>query len=112
HVEIEPLIGMFVNTLAIRCQPRAEQTFVQFLAQVKERVLRAYEHAEYPLEELIEKLNIPRDLRRNPLFDTLFVFQNREQTELAIPGLRILPYEFAWRAAKFDLTWTVVEKET
>ena len=111
HVELESIIGMFVNTLAIRTQPSREQTFIQFLTQVKERILKAYEHGEYPLEELVEKLGVQRDLSRNPLFDTMFVFQETDQTEWTLPGLTIQSYDIAWRSAKFDLTWTVVEKE-
>ncbi|MBA4496586.1 condensation domain-containing protein, partial [Paenactinomyces guangxiensis] len=112
HAGLERILGMFVNTLAIRNQPAGSQTFTAFLAGVKEQVLGAHEHADYPLEELVEKLDIRRDLSRNPLFDTIFVLQNLEMSKLEIPGLTFKPYELEWKKAKFDLTWTAVEGET
>ncbi|MBA4496585.1 condensation domain-containing protein, partial [Paenactinomyces guangxiensis] len=112
HPDLEQLVGMFVNTLAIRNYPIRHKTFVQFLASVKEQVLAAYEHTDYPLEELVEKLDVNRDLSRNPLFDTLFVMQNMDLFEPEIPGLTFRSYDLEWKTAKFDLTWTVAEGET
>ncbi|MFC4547674.1 condensation domain-containing protein, partial [Paenactinomyces guangxiensis] len=109
HTDLERLVGMFVNTLAIRNFPKRNQTFAEFLASVKEQVLGAYQHADYPLEDLVEKLDVRRDLSRNPLFDTLFVMQNMDLSELKIPGLTFKAFDQEWKTAKFDLTWGVTE---
>ncbi|SFJ95232.1 non-ribosomal peptide synthetase, partial [Thermoflavimicrobium dichotomicum] len=74
--------------------------------------LQAYENSEYPFEELVEKLDVQRDLSRNPLFDTLFAWQNMESANLNIPGLILRPYEWTWKNAKFDLSWYGMERDT
>ncbi|MCK4764860.1 MAG: amino acid adenylation domain-containing protein, partial [Candidatus Aminicenantes bacterium] len=93
HPDIQGTIGLFVNTLANRNYPRAERSFIEFLREVKEKSLRGFENQEYQFEELIEKIEVSRDVSRNPLFDVMFAFQNIEFTELEIPGLKIGPYE-------------------
>ncbi|WP_459501588.1 amino acid adenylation domain-containing protein [Bacillus sp. C1] len=109
--DLESIVGMFVNTIAIRNNPKETQTFQQFLANVKSNVLAAYEHADYPLEGLIDKLEIRRDLSRNPLFDTMFIMQNMEKSELQFSGLTIEPEKFEWENTKMDMSWTIEESE-
>ncbi|WP_459503927.1 condensation domain-containing protein, partial [Bacillus sp. C1] len=110
HPDLESIFGMFVNTLAIRSYPQAEQTFEQFLSQVKERVFKAYQHGDYSLDELVDKLSIRRDLSRNSLFDTMFVLQNMDMNEIEIPGLTFKTFEIEWKKSVFDMTWEAVEK--
>ncbi|MCP5103050.1 MAG: amino acid adenylation domain-containing protein, partial [bacterium] len=76
HADLERVIGMFVNTLALRNRPVGESRFTEFLGSVKEKTLKAFENQEYPFEELVEKVDVHRDAGRNPLFDVMFVFQN------------------------------------
>ncbi|AZK48669.1 non-ribosomal peptide synthetase [Paenibacillus lentus] len=109
HADLEGIVGMFVNTLAIRTQPASELTFEEYLAQVKEQVLQAYAHADYPFEELVEQLSLPRNLSRHPLFDTMFALQNIDMSDSRIAGLTFSPRELDWKNAKFDLTWMLVE---
>ncbi|MFK4344540.1 MULTISPECIES: non-ribosomal peptide synthase/polyketide synthase [unclassified Paenibacillus] len=111
HATLEGLIGMFVGTLALRTYPEGEKSFETYLQEVKETALQAYENQDYPFEELVEKLELQRDLSRNPLFDTMFVLQNIEQGEQEIEGLRFTPYDNVHPAAKFDLTLTVSEAD-
>ncbi|WP_025029028.1 non-ribosomal peptide synthetase, partial [Caldalkalibacillus mannanilyticus] len=112
HADLEPLIGMFVNTLAIRSYPSEEKTFLEFLAELKETTLLAYENQEYPFEELVELVDVTRDLSRNALFDTMFVLQNTEQGTLEIEGLHLQEYPQEYTMAKFDLTLTIDELES
>ncbi|QMV44171.1 non-ribosomal peptide synthetase [Cohnella cholangitidis] len=107
--DLEPLIGMFINTLAIRNYPTKDKAFLEYLADVKENALRAYENQDYPFEELVSKLNVTRDLSRNPLFDAMFVLQNTENGKLEVESLSFLPNVQEHAIAKFDLTLTVVE---
>ncbi len=109
HADLQNVIGMFVNTLAMRNFPAGDKTFRQFLAEVKENALLAYENQEYQFEELIEKLNLRRDISRNPLFDTVFVLQNMDSGSIKMGGLQFKPYSFENRIAKFDLTLQVAE---
>ncbi|HLP58100.1 MAG TPA: amino acid adenylation domain-containing protein, partial [Candidatus Deferrimicrobium sp.] len=110
HVDLEKIIGMFVNTLSLRNYPVGEQPFKEFLDDVKERTLLAFENQEYPFEALVDKLLLPRDTGRNPLFDVMFVLQNMNP-ETGTDGagedekedVKII------RTAKFDLTLTARE---
>ncbi|BFH69022.1 hypothetical protein J27TS7_06760 [Paenibacillus dendritiformis] len=111
HADLEHVIGMFVNTLPMRNYPTREKTFAEYLGQVKENALKAYENKDYPFEELVEKLDVSRDLSRNPIFDVMFSFQNLEQNVEGIHGLEIEPYEFNNSISKFDLTLVAFEKE-
>ncbi|WP_338552863.1 non-ribosomal peptide synthase/polyketide synthase [Paenibacillus sp. KS-LC4] len=109
HGDLEPLIGMFVNTLAIRSYPSGEKSFRSFLTEIQETTMQAYEHQDYPFEELVEKVRVSRDVSRNPLFDTLLVMQNVEEGEFAINGLRLAPFANERTVAKFDLTLEIAE---
>ncbi|PUA38789.1 non-ribosomal peptide synthetase, partial [Paenibacillus elgii] len=109
HGDLQPLIGMFVNTLAIRNYPVADKTFLSYLDEVKETTLGAFERQDYPFEELVDKLKLARDLSRNPLFDTMFTLQNTENKEFHLPGLQLTPYPVEEHTAKFDLSLDIME---
>nr|WP_277714027.1 non-ribosomal peptide synthetase [Paenibacillus mucilaginosus] len=111
HADLQPMLGMFVNTLALRTEPAADKTFAAYLEEVKQSALEAFEHGEYPFEELVEGVVRQRDLSRNPLFDAMFVLQNTEKAELALPGLELASYPLAYNTAKFDLTLSVTEQD-
>jgi tyrocidine synthetase-3 len=108
--ELERIIGMFVNTLALRNLPSRDKTFKQFLQDVKENSLNAFENRDYPFEDLVERLKVSRDLGRNPLFDVMLVLQNMEIPGFQLRGLTITPYPFENQTSKFDLSLTAVER--
>ena len=109
HADLEGIMGMFVNTLAMRSYPAGVKTYSEFLQEVKETALQAYENQDYQFEELIDKLDLRRDLSRNPLFDVMFVLQNMEATEFELEGLKLSRYSSGHGASKFDLTFTAIE---
>ncbi len=104
HAELEDIIGVFVNTLALRNFPRPGQTFARFLEEVKKRTLESFAHQDYPYEDLVEAVVVQRDTSRNPLFDTMFVMHNIGVTELEIPGMKLSRYNYETRISKFDLS--------
>jgi amino acid adenylation domain-containing protein len=103
RVDIERIIGLFVNTLPVRNYPRGETPFFSFLEEVKVNVLDAYDHQDYPFDVLVDKLNLPRDYSRNPVFDVLFVSENVDIPELELEGLKFVPYEFEIHTTHLDL---------
>ena len=114
HPDMEGMIGVFVNALALRCSTNHDHTFQSLLAEVKEITLNAYKHQNYPFEELVDRLDIRRDVSRNPLFDTMFVFHNQmskevdgrereENINLNMSG------DIGHHAIKFDLTLDAFE---
>jgi amino acid adenylation domain-containing protein/thioester reductase-like protein len=111
HPDADRMIGMFVNTLAMRSRPAGGKRFDAYLAEVKAAVLGAMENQDYPFEELVEKTAVRRDTSRNPLFDTMLVLQNMQMSEWKPEGLTIRPYPQEYRVAKFDLTVAAVEQK-
>jgi aspartate racemase len=107
--ETEGLIGLFVNTLAIRTNLSGNPIFRQLLSQVREVTLRAIDHQDLPLEKLIEELKPERDLSRSPLFQAMFAFQNTPRQPWELPGLTITPLEVHSGTSKFDLTLALEE---
>ncbi|MDU0153719.1 non-ribosomal peptide synthetase/type I polyketide synthase [Bacillus cabrialesii] len=107
HLDVEAVVGMFVNTLVIRNHPAGRKTFDAYLNEVKENMLNAYKNQDYPLEELIQHLQLSKDPSRNPLFDTMFVLQNLDHAELTFDSLELKPYQFHHPVAKFDLTLSI-----
>jgi NAD(P)-dependent dehydrogenase (short-subunit alcohol dehydrogenase family) len=106
--ELQSIVGMFVNTLALRNFPAPGKTFTQFLKEVRESTLSAFANQDYPFEELADRRAGQRDAGRNPLFDVLFTLQNVEKQPLDLPGinlpgLRISPRRHDLQQAQFDL---------
>ena len=114
HADLEKIIGMFVNTLALRNFPVGEKRFTDFLGEVKARTLSAFENQDYQFEDMVEQILINRDVGRNPLFDVVFVLQNlnvqpKSIPDINIPGLMVRPYEHELLTAKFDITLSCFE---
>ena len=111
HRDTESMLGMFVNTLAMRGKPEGGKSYAGFLQEIKETCLKAYENQEYPFEELVESIGVKRDVSRNPLFDVMLVLQNNEQPKLRLGEAEV---SFAGQervAAKFDMTFEIWEED-
>ncbi|MGN1223579.1 MAG: amino acid adenylation domain-containing protein, partial [Ruminococcus sp.] len=109
HKDTEYMLGMFVNTLAMRGRPEREKTVKAFLGEIKESCLKAYENQEYPFEELVETVQVHRDLSRNPLFDVMVSMQNNDMDETEWRDLQTEETGVKNTIAKFDLTFDIVE---
>ncbi|MCP5103203.1 MAG: amino acid adenylation domain-containing protein, partial [bacterium] len=109
HADLEDIIGMFVNTLALRSQPGGHKTFETFLQEFRDRTLQAFENQDYQFEDLVERVSVKRDTSRNPLFDVLFALQNTDLPEIRVPGLTLKPHPVENRISKFDLVLNGVE---
>jgi len=103
------IVGMFAQTLVLRLQPESSRSFADFLSSVKEMCLGAYGNAEYPLDKLLEALNVPRNLGRNPLFDVMFIYENGQQRTIELGGIHSEPGEVKNHHAAFDLTLEMIE---
>ncbi|MEM9921681.1 MAG: amino acid adenylation domain-containing protein, partial [Bacteroidota bacterium] len=112
HADVEEMVGMFVNTLPLRNQAKGSMTFRDFLSNVKENTLAAFEQQSFQYETLIDALQIVRDTSRNPLFDVLFTFQNFGEPATAGNTEDATAMEQNHKVSKFDLTLSAVETAT
>ncbi|MES1260290.1 MAG: amino acid adenylation domain-containing protein, partial [Acidobacteriota bacterium] len=111
RVEIENLIGFFVNTLALRLDVSGSPTVGELLDRVKGQALAGQQHQDIPFEQVVEITEPVRSLSHSPLFQVMFAWQNaREEEGFMLSGLRVKPQRAALRVmAKFDLTLTLRE---
>jgi amino acid adenylation domain-containing protein len=108
-VELENLIGFFVNTLILRGDLDPDISFRQMLRQARANTLEALAHQDMPFEKLVEALEPDRSLNRNPLFQVMFVLQNAPKQKVELPGLVMEEIEFESGIAKFDLSLEVID---
>jgi amino acid adenylation domain-containing protein len=109
--ETESLIGLFINTLALRTSLSGDPSFAELLDRVKESALGAYAHQDLPFERLVKELHPDRTLAHNPLFQVIFVLQNEEIPELDLPGLAASHFRVGHVMANFDITLDIVERD-
>src|ERR1700736_2658666 len=111
ELEVENVIGLFVNTLVFRADFSEDLSFRDLVRQVRAFALEAYMHQDLPFEKLVEELVPQRLVDTSPLFQVLFTFQNMPKQVLEIPGLAIKELGFESGIAKLDLAVEVFETE-
>ena len=109
--ELSGVVGMFVNMLAIRNNPSGDKSFTQFLKEVKNNSIDAYENQDYPFDELVEKLSLAKDISRNPIFDTVLNVINIDEVSGKFGDLQVDSYILGEVTSKFDMTWTFAEND-
>lgn len=107
--EFMQTIGMFVNNLAIRSFPKGDKTFTEFLDEIKEHHFNAFDNRMYEFGQLIIKLDLRRDISRNPLFDTMFIYQNMELPSLVNNDISISRFFLDPGISKYDLSLEVFD---
>src|SRR5262249_13780900 len=110
-VGIEPLIGFFVNLLALRTRLEGGLSFREFLGRVREVALEGYAHQELPFEKLVEALHLDPAVSHPPVFQVIFTLHNESRTRLRLPGLNVSPMEVESGLSKFDLSLAMIETE-
>ncbi|WP_440113046.1 amino acid adenylation domain-containing protein [Paenibacillus sp. QZ-Y1] len=109
HIELENVIGMFVNTMTLRARLHDNPTFREMLMQLRKTALEAYEHQDVPFDMLVERLAPERSLGQTPIFQAMFSFQNHPKLELDFPHIDIKPVELDLGTAKFELYLDIAE---
>ncbi len=109
QLEIEGLIGFFVNQLALRTKLDGSPSFRDLLAQVREVTMGAYAHQDLPFEQVVEAVNPVRNRAFAPLFQVKLVLQNVPVSTLILPDLRLSPLEVERSTVEFDLLLNLTE---
>ncbi|KYG05796.1 hypothetical protein BE21_38460, partial [Sorangium cellulosum] len=109
QVEMEPLIGFFVNMLVLRVRVDDNPTFAELVRRVRQVTLEAQGHQDIPFEQVVDALQVKRDLGRTPLFQAAFAFQSAPERPRALGELEASPFAVDTATAKFDLLLALEE---
>jgi thioesterase domain-containing protein len=110
QVELEGLVGPFINTLVLRDDLSGNPTFLAFLARIRETVVGALSNAEMPIQHLTAQLKPPRDLSRHPLFSVNFIFQRSFIANADYGDYRLTDIPSLTPGAIYDLNFFMVER--
>jgi amino acid adenylation domain-containing protein len=108
--ELEPLIGVFLNMLALRTDGGGDPTFAELLARVRRTALEAYDHADVPFERIVDEVKAARDRSRQPLVQTMLALNSTPRVPIALRGLEAEPLHLSPRVSRFDLSLGLAEQ--
>ena len=111
HADLEGVVGVFINALALRNKLNGEISYLDYLHRLNKNTFNSFENQRYPYENLIDALKLKRDTSRPPLFNVMFEYFNFEQPTINIPGLELEPYEYELGITRFDLSLRVLNDE-
>lgn len=103
RIEIEELIGFFLNHLVMRTDLSGDPSFRELLKRVRDVALGAYAHQDIPFDKVVEAVKPERDMSYTPLFQILFVLQNASRQVFKLSGMTISLMKIDSGMAKFDL---------
>lgn len=109
EAESEKIVGLFVNTLALRCRLAAAMSAKDIIHAVRDSVLDTDAWKDLPFEMLVEEMNPARDHSRSPIYQVLFSWLNISREPIEVSGLSISPVSMPNRSSKLDLSLCVEE---
>jgi amino acid adenylation domain-containing protein len=109
RVEVEGLVGLFLNTLALRTDLSGDVTFRELLQRVRRGALEAYAHQDVPFERVVDALGVERDLSRSPVFQVMFVLQKAPMPSARTRDLEWSSMPMHTGTSKVDLTLSLEE---
>lgn len=104
RAEVEPLIGLFVNTLAVRVNLEGNPSFKDLLQRVVKVTTAAYANQDVPFEQVIDAVQPTRDRSRSPIFQVAFQLLEGLGRDLQLPGIAVSRVRGNKDTTKFDLT--------
>jgi amino acid adenylation domain-containing protein len=107
--EVEPLIGFFINVLALRLDLTGNPDFLTLLQRVRRVSLDAYANQDVPFGQVVDTVLPDRDRGYSPLFQVMFILQNSPAEVLQLPGLTLSPLHTESGTSQYDL-WLMMEE--
>jgi amino acid adenylation domain-containing protein len=111
YVDLEPLIGFFVNTLPLRMQITGDPAFHELVRAARDVCLAAQANQDVPFERMVAEAGVHRAAGMVPLVQAMIALRNVPMSDFRLPGLQIRPLDFQTESAKFDLTFDLVPDE-
>jgi thioester reductase-like protein len=113
QADTEPLIGLFINTIALRADLAGDPPFRELLQRVRETSLEAFAHQDVPFDRVVDALALPRNANRTPLYQTMIVLgAGQGSYEPLDGGIERFSYHPRTASARFDLTLSMGVDET
>jgi tyrocidine synthetase-3 len=106
HPDLEDQIGYYLNTLALRNELKAKESFSALLMEIRETTLAAFSHQSYPFDLLVDNLGMNSDKGQSPLFSVVIVLQNialNKDNQLQLDGVAVIPQPAIPNTARGDL---------
>lgn len=103
-MRLHDIVGLFINTLPLRCQLSEQDSFTDLLLQCRTTLLTAFEHQQLPFDLLLESLNIARPQNHSPLFQVMLVLQNNVDPVLDLPEVEVKADRNSAISSKYDFT--------
>ena len=109
RVELEPLIGFFVNMLVLRTDVSGDPTVQELIQRVRRTTLDAFSHQNLPFEKLVREMRPQRSLSQSPFFQVALMFHQEGHHLQQFPGLASESLPVSTATAKYDLTLYATE---
>jgi amino acid adenylation domain-containing protein/non-ribosomal peptide synthase protein (TIGR01720 family) len=110
RTELEPLVGFFVNTLAMRMNLSGDPSAGELIQRVKQTAMGAFRNQDVPFERLVEELQPARQLGFSPIFQVMFILQNAPLDAVRLPGVELEEIAVDAGTSMFDLTLKLRER--
>jgi Condensation domain/Phosphopantetheine attachment site len=104
HAELDPIVGLFTNTVALRMALAGDSTFAQLLSRVRDTTVDGLAHEQLPFEKLVEDFAPDRTLAHAPLIQVQFAYGSLTPPTLDLPGITTSSQALFTSTAKLDLT--------
>ncbi len=114
HYDLRSIVGFFVNTIVLRHQLDSTQSYLDILLMTAQDVLHSLEHQDYPFDQLIDRLNLPRDTSRSPLFNinvALHQFDVDAESKASFKEFTASRIELPHHNCRWDLEFEFVKRE-
>ncbi|MFA6539322.1 MAG: amino acid adenylation domain-containing protein [Negativicutes bacterium] len=111
HIDTQSMLGIFVNTLALRSFPDSNISFRDYMHAIAGLVMAANDNQDYPFSELAQKTAAQRDTSRNPLFDVMLVLQNTDSVDPVIDGAQVEMLNLNSAYSQVDMTLEMEEQK-